>query len=587
MKITEKTTQAKYLVFSGIFLSMLLLNMLTPMIADDYLYSVNNGIADIIKRLIEQYHTQNGRIVAHLFARVFLSLPKFLFNICNAAVFCVLIYLICLIARKEAEQIRITDILFTFFLILLFVPNFGQTVLWEDGSANYLWMTTIIMGLICWLTTRDHRKKAKTTEFFLIPLLALCSGWSNENTGGAVILFILLFLLIQLLNKQRITLLQILSLIFSSLGFLILLLAPGNAVRIQHFASTGSVSYRIYEKLYEIGTVFFQGQLWLWVMLAVFVFLLMAEKNNKRITESLILAFCGIAACGAMFLSPTNAKFDRSMFGSTVFVISSVMILFSEISLSKAGKQICSLLLPALSVFVFAAYYSAFLQNAFIGYQTYKRDKYIKEQTAAGNLNVTVPFLNRFYVDSYCAYYQLEDISRDRDHWINGSYCDVYQLESIQGTEEERWNLIYRDGDPELMNIRNIKDYLNRIMLDDDLICFITGNATKSTLPIYQEVFLNYGISINDNHFVIYKEPEFLRVECGEVFAELNVWVLDGDNQAFLSSNDSASFSDIIINGTEYTSNYGDVTIVVYRISAATVVDSISWIGTDVNSTTR
>ena len=58
------------------FLLVLLLNLFVVTTSDDLGYQINHGLIDIFKREYIQYMTWTGRTVAHIFARIFLALPK-------------------------------------------------------------------------------------------------------------------------------------------------------------------------------------------------------------------------------------------------------------------------------------------------------------------------------------------------------------------------------------------------------------------------------------------------------------------------------------------------------------------------------
>ena len=53
-------------------------------------------------------------------------------------------------------------------LIWLFVPTFGQTILWETGAANYLWGGIIIISFL----SMYHRYYTKGRELPFNPTIA-------------------------------------------------------------------------------------------------------------------------------------------------------------------------------------------------------------------------------------------------------------------------------------------------------------------------------------------------------------------------------------------------------------------------------
>ena len=73
-----------------IFASMLILNFLTPLLADDYSYGLNlnekriASIMDIFDYQVWHYFNWGGRTVAHTLAQILLVFPKAVFNILNS-----------------------------------------------------------------------------------------------------------------------------------------------------------------------------------------------------------------------------------------------------------------------------------------------------------------------------------------------------------------------------------------------------------------------------------------------------------------------------------------------------------------------
>ena len=94
MKSKTKTL----IILSGIFLSMLILNLITPLIMDDFSYAFGTtgrvqNLKDIFDFQIWYYLHWGGRNVAHTLAQFFLMNNKLLFNIMNSAIYTLLIYL--------------------------------------------------------------------------------------------------------------------------------------------------------------------------------------------------------------------------------------------------------------------------------------------------------------------------------------------------------------------------------------------------------------------------------------------------------------------------------------------------------------
>ena len=100
----RKGNQSAKLEIAGlfcIFLILLLCNVLTPFLVDDfnYLYSFKHreriaDVADIIPSMLAHASTMNGRLFAHGLVQLFGMLPNSFFDVINAVMFTLQIFLI-------------------------------------------------------------------------------------------------------------------------------------------------------------------------------------------------------------------------------------------------------------------------------------------------------------------------------------------------------------------------------------------------------------------------------------------------------------------------------------------------------------
>ena len=298
-KITGFFKEKKNRIRILIFILVLILNFLTVKTSDDLGYSINNGLFDIFAREYTQYMTWTGRTVAHIIARFFLAMPKGIFNVFNSLIFCIQIELIGKHAvgpKKNVEPLLYGAIA---LMVFLFVPVFGQTVLWETGSCNYLWTTTIILAFLYqYRKELDVPTKQKAYYPVVMLLLGIVAGWTNENTGGACILMVLCFIALYHRSYKTMKPWMITGLLGAVIGFLFMIKAPGNAIRSADFMNEGGKAYVLVHDLLNAINVFAKtdGQIILWV---VFGFLLAAAvlvHNTKQIPLGVCYALSGMAA---------------------------------------------------------------------------------------------------------------------------------------------------------------------------------------------------------------------------------------------------------------------------------------------------
>ena len=132
-----------------LYLLMLALNLYTPFGMDDYYYAFScltgermTRLNQLIPSLIAHGKVMNGRYAAHFFVQLFAMLPNFIFDLCNAAVFVLLVLgLYRLAGGARRHDVRL--LLLVGCPVFLLLPDFGSPVLWMSGSLNYLWFGTL------------------------------------------------------------------------------------------------------------------------------------------------------------------------------------------------------------------------------------------------------------------------------------------------------------------------------------------------------------------------------------------------------------------------------------------------------------
>ncbi|MEO2652537.1 DUF6056 family protein, partial [Enterococcus mundtii] len=92
----------KMIVIVSVYVVMVILNFLTPLIADDieYMYKTTS-FSTILHDEYMQYMNWTGRSVVHIIARLFLLMPKIVFNFMNPLIYVLLTILIYKISTKD------------------------------------------------------------------------------------------------------------------------------------------------------------------------------------------------------------------------------------------------------------------------------------------------------------------------------------------------------------------------------------------------------------------------------------------------------------------------------------------------------
>lgn len=569
------------IVKTAVFLLFLLLNLLTVKTSDDLGYSINNGIIDIFQKEYIQYMTWTGRSVAHIIARIFLAMPKGIFNLCNSLLFCIQIELIGKHAVGPKKEVSGLLYAMVALAVFLFVPVFGQTVLWETGSCNYLWTTTIILAFL-WKYRKalDHPEEHHWYMIVLLFLFGVAAGWTNENTGGACVLMVLCYLFLYWRKKQKIRFWMIAGLLGSVIGFLIMIKAPGNAIRSADFINEGGKAYVLVHDLMSAINVFgkMDGQIVLWIAFGIILAFALMNKETKQTLLGIFYALSGMAAVLAIIISPVPVYFDRSMYGATILLISGIAVILAPMLEEKTVKCISVCSLAVMIVFSVLNYARAVVDLGYTRYQYQNRETWVAEQKAQGNRNPVVPQIYSEFFTTYNAMYGLNDILDYPSFVNNVNYSVTHDLDSVTSTTLERWNNLYRNGDPVLMNLLDLETYLSYLSDHPNLTAVITCSTLTEQYEPYLELLSSYSgenTLKTTTNFILYGSGKDMKIQTGEEPFGTEV-PLEG-HYVWVSSNDDPSLSDIVIDGTEYTNDLEGISIVVFDTESGRAVDSVTW----------
>jgi len=578
-RISELTGTRTGQIRLAVFLLVFVLNCLTVPTLDDLGYKINSGILDILHREYLQYMTWTGRTVAHLIARSFLALPKIIFNLCNSWCFVHLCTLICAHVSGKTEQDNPVLFLMSVLLVFLTVPLFGQTCLWETGSCNYLWTTMIVLQFLQYYRFAVNNNEEKHSALLMLGA-GIAAGWTNENTGGALILMVMYFVFLAY-RKNQLENWMFAGLLGSLIGFVLMVKAPGNSIRALDFVSTGGKAYEIIHDIYGALEVMQDGQKWLWIMLgACLAVCILLKAKGETLLNSLAYALAGAAAVCAIILSPVPVLFDRSMFGATVLLIIGVMICIYELLSDTVCRKAAAGLIGAMIIMSGFHYIRALADLAYVRYQHMGREAYVTAQKEMGNLNPTIPMIYNEFMTPYNAMFGLGDVSEYRVLWPNQYYAEAHGLESVQSTSLDRWNRIYRNGDPELMNITDFAEYLETAVKGNRVLLVNSSCIDSVSYSEYLAVLEKYGIKSSAKEDSLYLMAVIENGMAAKQTVSGDPAYIDGnigEAYYYVSAQTVPEYSDILVDGLEYTNDNPGITIVAYDKDLGRVTDSVTF----------
>lgn len=302
-------------------------NRYIPFMMDDLWYSTilsDDSIPiasfrDIVRSQIWHYQNWGGRSITHGILQLTLLAGEQAADLLNVGVTFLLAWIVCLVAENRSIPAYFAAVALMFGLN----ANWKMSMFWQAGAANYLYITVIILLFIL-----AYLRKLPGTIFWILPV-GLAAGWSNENMGPAAWILSLAVIVRTAKKDGKVPLWMILGNLSCLAGSVIMIIAPGNAVR---SAQTPDSGYGILWRLFLRGYAESRAALeYLFPTLSVLFFMLIVGKCVLKIEiseKNLLLLLCAALSWGAMFLSPHYP--DRATFGT--------MMLCICVILSMAGK---------------------------------------------------------------------------------------------------------------------------------------------------------------------------------------------------------------------------------------------------------
>lgn len=378
---------------AGIFL---FLNVLTPMMADDYFYACRldyaadgtlipvarlQGAAGLLVSQKCIYMAHSGRIPVLTLVQLFSFVPDLVFDLCNTLVFFLLLWQIVRLAAPSTPCRTAFTLLCAGLLLWQCTPAFGQDLLWRTGAVNYLWTMTVTLAFL--LYCLSPHPVCSPAAF----VLGLASGWSMENQAAAACCLCLGILLFRWLREHRLPRGLVAGAVGQLSGFALLMLAPGNYRRSAGYGQAGLISPQLLTRAVSYTQALW-AELGPLIVLSAAMTLLVAVRSPQRSARPLWLLGGAVLCHFSMVLSPSYPL--RSMFGTEVFLIAGFLVCLN--ALDRPGCLL-PVVCAALCLSAAASAPPAIADLAQLHDSAAERSRFILEQRALGHDDLTVPIL--------------------------------------------------------------------------------------------------------------------------------------------------------------------------------------------------
>lgn len=418
------------LILALIFVIMLLCNFKTCMVADDYAYCFSfaddqriESLADCARSMSAHRQSMNGRIVAHFLVQVFLMLPPALFKILNSLVFVAVIHLIFHLADRETRgnNLLLAGI---FGCVWIFMPAFGQVILWLDGAVNYLWsaLFSLLMLNIYAQKFMYDRDLPGVWRWCFAAASFLVGAYSEPSSTAVIFCCGLLTLLGSLLYHQKPQAYLILALISAFAGFLFMILAPGE---LSNKAGNISVSGLVFG---FVKAMELYRQIWhLLVLYLAFAILAYCEGAEPR--RQLLALTLMLGSLAAVFVLAFAGYIEsRSACFGTFLAIAAVGVLFPAVYNTRFKPALCF----AVSVCMTVTLYWGCIGLQDICESCAQQERNIQTILAskeAGITEITVSPVE--FSTKYSAGWGLIYLTPDSENWRNSAMARYYDVGSI------------------------------------------------------------------------------------------------------------------------------------------------------------
>lgn len=347
-------------VLACIWLLMIFFTALTPWAYDDYSFALRAPQwQDVIPAAIDSYFTWNGRIIAETLGGFLVLAPPPVYILGTATAFTGLLVCMVVVALGATWQQRVTrwHLVLLFALVWSSVPAFGCAFLWRVGTVNFLWTSLAVFASFIpfrLLLERSTDAPLRLWHAVLLGLLCFCAGLSNENLGILSLFFAAGVLVVKRLNKTRFSRKYYAVAACIPAGFLCLILAPGNYVRlnIEVAKLPAAVTASFWAKIPYWVEKMLMGYGGIAVTLVVFVVLLYYCRKRvayfstpQRCVLGLAGVFCLFAmmASGALFFSPSYPL--RAFTGISLLYVQATVCAFVAVQTWLPHKKILAIVM--------------------------------------------------------------------------------------------------------------------------------------------------------------------------------------------------------------------------------------------------
>lgn len=441
------------LILITIFILIYILNNKTMLVSDDYAYHflfagrtptnatklISNPI-DIFISMKNHWKLWGGRVSIHYLLQLAFMLGTNIFNIINSIMF-ILLGILIYKHINNTKEIKLTLLIFIYAMIFLFIPQPGSTIMWKSGSANYLWSAVLIlcMTLIYKKHYDNNNIKHNTKNAILIFIYGLIVGCLNENSGCALIIVQILFILLYKFKYKKIPTWAITGLIGTLIGYIVLIIAPGNYIRADLMYQEVDYNIESIFKKFLLLTKLSYSYINIVIILAIITLIIIYNKKdnfqkliNKYIIQIIFLIFT-LTSIYSLILSPAYP--ERCWFFAFVYLLIIVGLNLNHLDYKNDyTNKIIIIFITIISIWAISEYGDAYYTIDQSYSELKEQIEDIEKQIQNGQKDISVHAIYE-HTGKYNAFTENGYLTQNRESWFNKWMAKYYNVNSITAEE--------------------------------------------------------------------------------------------------------------------------------------------------------
>lgn len=478
---TNKHCKINILGMVVLFLTFVLVfgaNSLIPMgFGDDYIYSFVweegqrfygplpeaarriESWQDYFSSLWAHYLSHSGRLVNFIPVFFFLWHGKEYFNIFNAFLVVVMLVEIYWISNRGKVDLDFSPSKLCWILFMLWglSVGFSDIFLWLTGFCNYIWPSVLLLGFMLpyirgWYAKNNDINIEKISEYgFFLFILGILAGWTTENTGCWVILLLAAMLWKRHRNGQLIASWEVWGIAGFIAGYILLMAAPGNFVRLSEDAALGIYSTDFVSNVQANWISFFtalafQMPLWIFLFSGLKKLREVMGKDTADTEIAVVKGFAALSFCSnaVMLLFPEYPL--RSSFPSLLYLIIAACIvarLQAELNFSpwrEGFKRMIGILSAAYFIFTVCVSFYGWVKYS--QYDEALKETVIRFRQEKGEAEEILE-INRidtpYWVYPASGFHSAAaSLKEDPEDWKNMAYARYYEINGIRVVPDEK-----------------------------------------------------------------------------------------------------------------------------------------------------